>query len=86
MADPAIIPIPKDTWVKVATNKLSGQFHQMLTAREYVYTYRDTGGAAPTDQVDAIKMQSTLKISTSIPIDIYILCKGEDGSIRAALT
>lgn len=85
MADPTIIEIPKDVWVKVADNKLTGQIHQLLVTRNYKYTYRDAGNLAPTDLTDAIDMGPTLEISTTIPIDVYVYCVGKIGKIRADL-
>lgn len=88
MADPLIIALTKDVWTKVATNVTSGQVHITRSAPSiYEQTYRDTGGSAPTNEVDAIKFDpsGTEVISSSLGIDVYIKAKGVAGAVRVDL-
>ena len=84
MADPAVVACPKDVWTKVATNVTSGAVHVLDTAPNvYKQTYRDTGGAAPSDDTDAVNLiRPTDIISASSGIDVYIKPVGVAGSVR----
>lgn len=88
MADPALIAVPADAWLKVATNVLTGQIHiKKTTPSNYFSTYRDTGGAAPTLQDEGILMPwgKTAQIESSGGIDVYIFCAGAAGRVRVDL-
>lgn len=86
MADPVITAIPVDTWVKVATGVTTGMVHILKTDPDrYVWTYRDTLGAAPTDDSESVPFNPALQISASAAIDVYVKTKGEAGSVRVDL-
>lgn len=87
MADPAIVACTADTWVKVATNVTTGFVWIADSAPNvYVQTYRDTGGAAPTNDNDAVRMPSPgMPISASAGIDVYIKARKVAGSVRVDL-
>ena len=87
MADPAIIACAADVWTKVATNKTSGAVHVFKgTGLTWYQTYRDTGGAAPTDLTDSIKLiKPTDPIDSSIGIDVYVQPVSGAGSVRVDL-
>ena len=86
MADPVIVPCPKDEWTPVAINVTTGIIHIVKTdPSAYYQTYRDTGEAAPANLTDAIPFDTPLQISASAGIDVYIQPKGKIGSVRVDL-
>lgn len=89
MADPAVVNCPKDTWVVVATAVKSGVIHKLNSeASRYLQTYRDTGGAAPTDDADAADVFvncTSATISNTVDIDVYIKAVGKAGEVRVDL-
>lgn len=89
MANPAVIPCPKDVWTKITTNVTTGQVHKLLKDPGiYLYTYRDTGESAPSDLTDAVPLfdeGNQVQISNISGIDIYVYPKGSDGSVRVDL-
>jgi len=93
MADPVIVDCPKDVWTKVADNVVNGFLHKKSSqAATYLQTYRQTGEAAPDDVTDKPQGvaifrndQQTVKIQSSIAIDVYVMPIGADGKIRADL-
>ena len=89
MANPEVIPCPKDDWTKIATNVTTGQVHKLLKDPGiYLFTYRDTGDAAPTDLSDAVPLfdeGNQVQISNISGIDIYVYTKGAAGSVRVDL-
>lgn len=90
MADPAIVPCAADVWTKVATN-VSGNpagFIHVKTQKgvSIEQTYRDTGGAAPTDLSTAIKfVKPTMEINSSVGIDVYLYPHGKAITVRMDL-
>lgn len=89
MADPAITAIPKDVWTKVATNVTTGMIHILnVDPNNYLYTYRDTGGGAPanpTTDPEAVPFNPALQISAAAGIDVYVMTRGVNGSVRVDL-
>ena len=90
MANPVIIACPKNTWTKVATNITAGQIHDKASRAEYFQTIRDTGDPAPlnTDLTEAVAIfneDKSILIASSIAIDVYIHCQGDDGKVRVDL-
>lgn len=93
MAKPVILACPKDVWTKV--NPLGGINNGVLyikdTRANYFQTYRNTGGAAPTDDLPTKNLEGiTLKpngalIQSVDLIDVYIFCTREDGELRVDL-
>jgi hypothetical protein len=87
MADPAVIPCPADTWVKVVTNVVTGLIWRMTVGPQYYHTYRLTGTAAPTDLTDAVPIfrneeSDYEQISANEGIDVYIYARGKAGKVR----
>jgi len=87
MANPTNVTCTADTWTKVATNVVTGVIWKKDSSPDYLQTYRETGGDAPTNLDDAVK---TLEgnsefISSSDPIDVYIYAVGDDGLVRVDL-
>ena len=85
MADPVIIACPEGVWTKVATNQTTGVIHVLTTSAEYRQTYRASGGAVPTDETEAVPFDGSLQISAAAGIDVYVLAKVGDGSVRVDL-
>ena len=89
MADPVIVPIVKDTWTLVALNQTTGMVHILDVGPDnYAYTYRDTGGAAPANPAtddEAISFNPSLQISAAAGIDVYVMTRGKNGSVRVDL-
>ena len=88
MADPNVIEIdPEWAWQKVATAVVSGMVHRIITTVYYYQTYRLTGEAAPTvptqgtipeEAVRLFDQSPSEEISSSSPIDVYIMCANQD--------
>ena len=85
MADPVIKACPEGVWTIVAPSVLNGIIHVLKTGVLYVQTYRDTGGAAPSDASEEVPFNSELQIASSAAIDVYVKSKGGDGSVRVDL-
>jgi hypothetical protein len=72
MANPVLIPTTT-VWSAVATSVTGGVVWLADTRPKYLYTYRETGDPAPTDDTDArIVVSNKIKISHSTPIDVYM--------------
>lgn len=89
MADPVIVPIVKDVWTPVAINKTTGMIHILdVSPDSYAWTYRATGEAAPGNPAtdgEAVPFNPALQISAATGIDVYVMTKGKNGSVRADL-
>lgn len=87
MADPVIVACPADAWTKVATNVTSGQVHiKNYNPANYLQTYRDTGGTAPTDPEEGVQVSGqSIPIAATAGIDVYIMAQGAVGSVRVDL-
>ena len=89
MANPQIVTITANSWVKVATNVTTGKVYNAKTTVSYSQTYRDTGEAAPSNMDDAVRafiVNGVEEISASAGIDVYIYAHGDvDGSVRVDL-
>jgi hypothetical protein len=77
MANPATVSIGV-TWTLVASNVTTGRVKINSTAGTIKFTYRETGGAAPTGDTDSgnedkMENKEYLRISHSSPIDVYLL-------------
>lgn len=85
MANPTVISVPENTWVKVASAVNTGVVLPLISGVFYFQTVRVPAGAAPTngDYSDAKEFRfDGAIISNSDPIDVYISCKGGDGGVR----
>ena len=88
MADPNVVDISTEwVWQKVATAVVSGIIHRITTTVYYYQTYRLTGEAAPsaptqgTIPEEAVRLFTQSKseeISSSDPIDVYIMVANQD--------
>jgi len=90
MANPVVFTIPVSTWVKVATAVFVGNILPIEADGKYLYTYRMTGGAAPTngDYSDAKELAYEGGIiQSSAAIDVYVAVTDatDDGHVRVDL-
>lgn len=89
MADPVIVPIVKDTWTLVALNQTIGKVHILdVSPDNYAYTYRDTGETAPANPAtdnEGVSFDPSLQISAAAGIDVYVMTRGKNGSVRVDL-
>ena len=80
---PNILSIyPKNVWMKVVGNVLSGQIWILDPIPDYLITYRPAGGNAPTSQEEGIEIVDVHVVGTSFPIDIYMMALNYVGRIR----
>ena len=90
MANPVLIPVPANTWTKVADNVTEGiiSIKQWQPSR-YYQTYVDTGDPAPTgDQNEDTSVVTTgqeISIAATESIDVYLFCYQYDGEVVVAL-
>lgn len=83
MADPVITPCTKDAFTKIATNVTSIRaFALDFAPTAYLWTYRDTGGAAPSSQAELVPFVDRLEETFAVAADVYVYPKSKDGSIR----
>ena len=98
MADPSVITItPEWAWQKVATAVTTGMIHRLVSTVWYYQTFSLTGESAPTtptqgtipeEAVKIFEQSNSEPISSSNPIDVYIMCANsdddadDDGKIR----
>ena len=87
MADPLPVTITEWQWQKVATAVVSGNIHRLKTTVYYYQTYKMTGEAAPDAVVQGTIPEEAVKlfeqrnpepISSSDPIDVYIMVANQD--------
>lgn len=83
--NPTTVACPADTWTKVASSIKEVEIAIILTSPNlYLYTFRDAGDAAPSDQSDALVLSPGDSTTVSFPtdIDVYIFPRGSAGKIR----
>jgi hypothetical protein len=87
MADPALVACPADTWTKVATAVTYGKIWIRDTSPTvYRWTYRETGGAAPTVLTDGQMFSGPEgKIDHTTAIDVYIWANNNPGQVEVWL-
>jgi hypothetical protein len=90
MADPVLTTCTQDAWTKVATNVTAGVVHiiNRPTGIQFLQTYRDTGGAAPSGSPgeEAVLIEGNqIDIQSSAGIDAYIYARGAAGRVRVDL-
>lgn len=89
MADPTSVALIADTWTAVAINVTDGLIRRGETNDEILYTYRETGGSAPTHVNDNGLATSALyrfiEISHGSPIDVYLRSKGDTSTVVVML-
>lgn len=82
--DPVLIDCPVNIWTKVATNTNKADIAP-TTKSIYFYTLRDTDGAAPDNDNDALLLSITgVKISVRPAVDIYVKARTKAGTVRVA--
>lgn len=92
------IPLPRDSWVKIATGVSKGNIYLFLpniaatdnlmnTDWEYFVDSKPTGAPGPTDFSTAMSaiIETTHSINDTAAIDVYVYSKGLDGSVRLEL-
>jgi hypothetical protein len=88
-ADPVIVACAVDTWVEVATAVTLGTVHKLSNDPTlYKQTYRLAASGAPSNELDAVPAfvnGEPLAISADATIDVYIMAKGKEGSVRVDL-
>jgi hypothetical protein len=77
MANPATVAVGT-TWTLVASNVRSGRIKVNSNEGSMKFTYRETGGTAPTGNTDSgnedmMENREYLKISNPTPIDVYMV-------------
>lgn len=84
MANPIMVPLPKDTWVKVIENVVSAIIHiRNNSPSQYRHTFRTTGDPAPIDDSDSIPIyEHAAEVDTETAVDVYIKAVGADGEVR----
>jgi len=90
MASAVVVSCTADAWTKVATNLPAATVHILDSIpSQYLYTYRDTTGAAPsgTPGAEAVVMRFgeplTVQVYTGgTNFDLYVYAKGGTGSVR----
>lgn len=89
MADPVAVALTADTWELVASNVTSGMIRRGESNDEILYTYRETGGAAPTHVNDnglaTLALDRFIEISHGSPADIYLRSNGDDSTVVVML-
>lgn len=90
MSDPIFVSCPADAWTLVASNVVTGKIWRAKTGVKYLHTYRDTGGAAPTNSNEGMGIfldgePDFEDISAANPIDVYIYAVGVAGRVRVDL-
>ena len=77
MASPVLVPIMANVWTLVATAITNADLHlKRITANSgYLWTYVNTGGAAPTDDSESIPIRDKfLRIEITPEVDVYVKC------------
>ena len=88
MADPLVVSCAQGAYTKIATDVTKGEIYKMTTyAGGYLYTYRDTGEAAPTAKAEGVEIFRNGSIvqpiwERSAGVDIYIWAVNAIGSVR----
>jgi len=76
MPNPQIIDCPAGVWTKIATDQIFGYLYpNNKKPIKYLYTYRLTGGAAPTNGNEGAEIFLTDERKIVIAI-------GDDGAVR----
>lgn len=90
MANPVDVDCPVGVWTPVAVNVITGMLYRKEIGAIYLYTYRLTGQAAPSDEVGTAQIfideeSSQEVIAASAGIDVYIKCKNKSGAVMVAV-
>lgn len=86
MPNPNIVECPADEWTLVAVAAKGGRINRVKTTpNKYAWTYRLTGGAAPTSEAEGVPIfddRTYLQLPSSNGIDVYVYPYDHDGSVR----
>jgi hypothetical protein len=87
MPNPVTIPCPENIWTLVEDDQVFGFLYKKKNnPNRYLYTYRLTGEAAPTDRSEGAAIFEDGKnckfIIAGLGIDIYVMAVGGDGEVR----
>ena len=85
MANPVLVACPAGQWTKVATAIQSGAVHIVnMDPDKYNYTYRETGGTAPSTFDEAVPFEKTINFGGPevTGLDIYVWPMGAAGKVR----
>ena len=77
MASPVLVPLVANVWTLVATAITNADLQlKRITANSgYLWTYVNTGGAAPVDDSEAIPIRDKfLRIEITPAVDVYVKC------------
>lgn len=87
MANPIIVTLAADTWVKVATAVQTGQISIISNlSAQFLTTYRVTGDPPPTEEVEGIRISNKITpIRSNFKIDVYVFAQKKIGKIRVDL-
>lgn len=86
MANRVEIECPADEWTLVAEAVNTGVVHiKDRTPNKYNHTYRIAGDPVPVNLDDAVNFEVMAQISSSFPIDVYVLPVDKAGVVLVAL-
>lgn len=91
MSDPVNIPIPRNTWTKVASSVNNGKIYiKQWQSDKYWQTYRVAGSSAPTisapiDPTSELSESKEIYISSDELIDVYLYIVNLDGEVVVSL-
>ena len=90
MSDPILVTCPEGQWTKVATDIGKGAIYRVSkNPGAYLFTYRDTGEAAPTDKAEGVELFINDAVVFDVwdrvfsGVDVYIWADNAAGSVRA---
>jgi hypothetical protein len=83
MANPVIKTIKENEWRLMATSVTAGNIWLLDESQNALFTYRMTGGIAPTTADEGVRFQGQgMIISNDAPIDVYIMALNDNGKVR----
>jgi hypothetical protein len=88
MSNPVDVPLAANTWVLVAENVTTGNIYKTKNVRSYIFTTRETGDPAPTDNTKsarAFRGADRCEISSLTAIDVYFKSMTVDGQVMVIL-
>lgn len=90
MANPVIVALPKNTWVKVANGVTTGMIWLRSLAANYIVMHQlDNPSSAPSDLTQAVRVFlsgcNSLAISATVNKDVYLYSIDVDAEVRADL-
>lgn len=86
-----VVEIPQNEWTLICSGVTAGTVDILLPGYNYYQTYRRSGQAPPSNPLgfelpkEAVPMFPQApqdEIASSVPIDVYVLCRARDQKIR----